>query len=148
MSEVKKTMSLIEKVVANIKGGDEAKKLRVVKFFDKLRKSEEKEIKKLKANLSSVELQYEIDKEEMEGKIEDYQEKVVDAYEDVNADDISSNATMEAFAGNYWARVCTAEDNLDYYTKQLVNLEKGYTENVKDIKEQITKREARIEKIS
>ncbi len=148
MSEATKSMTLIEKVIANIKGGDEAKKLRVVKFFERLRKSEEKEIKKLEANLSSVKLQYEIDKEDLEGKIEDYEEKVSDAYEDVSADDIKSNAAMEAYAATYWSNVRTAEENLEYYEAKLESLKNANKEDIKYIKEQIAKHKARIEKIS
>lgn len=144
----KKEMSVIERVWANIKGGEAAEEAKVIKFFTKLRKEEKTEIKKAEANKKGVELQYEIDKSNLADRIEDAIEKVENAYDNVTAEDIKTNESMDVYAIKYWGKIRQAEYNLESLKKKEEKDKEEFEKAIKDIDEFIAKRKARIEKIS
>jgi len=140
----KKEMSLVQRIVKALNLGDEGK---IGKFFNMLEKQAKTEIKKLEANRKTADLQHEIAVGDLKAKVEDAEEAVEAAYENVTPEDVPNNDAMKSFARIYWTRVENAERNLKMLKKELEEEKEDYKELLEDIDEQIANYKARINRI-
>lgn len=135
----------IVKRIMNILKLDEAGK--ISKFFESIVKDAKRAIAQLESNKKSLALQYEIDVDQHNEKIEDAEDVIEAAYDNVTLEDIKTNADIENFKLIYFAKVHKAEGNLENAKKALENYNEVYNKQVESINIQIAKYQARIDKI-
>lgn len=135
----------IVKRIMSILKLDEAGK--ISKFFESIVKDAKRAIAQLESNKKSMALQYEINVDQYNEKIEDAAGVVEAAYDSVTLEDIKTNAEMENFKGRYLDSVSTAEKKLKSAQKSLDNYNEDYAKEIERIDEQIARYQARIDKI-
>ena len=135
----------IVKRIMSILKLDEAGK--ISKFFESIVKDAKRAIAQLESNKKSLALQYEIDVDQHNEKIEDATAVVEATYENVTLEDIKTNADIESFKARYLNNVGIAEKALKSAEKALERYKENYTKQVEEIDEQIAKYQARIDKI-
>ena len=135
----------IVKRIMSILKLDEAGK--ISKFFESIVKDAKRAIAQLESNKKSLALQYEIDVDQHNEKIEDAAGIVETAYDNVTLEDIKTNADIESFKTRYLHNVGVAEKSLKSAEKALERYKENYAKQVEEIDEQITKYQARIDKI-
>ena len=121
---------------------------RVSKFFKKEVKRLKEEIKTFEMNKQTAEIEFERILSKYDDQIEDAKETVKEAYTKIQVEEITSNENMENFSAKYWRNI----DDKEYLLKSLVDERKRTVEQyeitVKERDEKIAKRVQRIEKIS
>jgi len=145
MSEKSMKLSLVARILAKFKIGDEGK---YNSFFLKLIKDEERAISELKHNINAEKLYHTAVKELLENKIEDAENVLDNVYLEVNPEEIQTNAQQEEFKKVYWTNIDLAEKQLTRLTKELTDVKENHERTLKEINEQISKRQARIAKIN
>jgi hypothetical protein len=135
----------IVKRIMNILKLDEAGK--ISKFFESIVKDAKRAIAQLESNKKSLALQYEIDVDQHNEKIEDAVGVVESAYDNVTLENVKTNADIEKFKYSYLDNVAAAEYSLVTAQKKLEKYKENYTKQIEQIDEQIAKYQARIDKI-
>ena len=121
---------------------------RVSKFFKKEVKRLKEEIKTFEMNKQTAEMEFERRLSKYDSQIEDAEEAVKEAYTKIQVEELTSNEAMENFSAKYWSNI----NDKEYLLKSLVDERKRTVEQyeitVKERDEKIAKRVQRIEKIS
>lgn len=141
---VKKSLSLYERVLAILKLGDEGK---VKSFFEGEVKAAKNEIRKLEANLMQKELAYKLTESNFDEQIEDAEQALEDAYLNVNAESVQTNEARRAYAVKYWANIQAKEKALERVKAEKEASEAEFLEYKKDNTAQrraYTKRASRL----
>ena len=135
-------LGIVKKIMAKLQLGDAGK---IGSFFAKQVKSCDRSIRDLRRNLETLKNQQSDDKLDLNDKLDDAKEALVDAYENVSPDDVKTNAKMGDFETTYWKRVTSALDLVKDIEDKQKSYKEKYNDNVKDINEQIEKYQARID---
>lgn len=125
---------------------DEAGK--ISKLYDVLVKDSKRAIAQLEANIKAQALQFEIDIDSFDERIEDAQEAVVQAFENVTLEDVSTNSKIDDFKEVYLRNIDRAETSVKMIEEEKADYTEEYDEQVKDMNEQIAAYKARIEKFT
>lgn len=116
-------------------------------FFTKQIKNLERTITTLNKNLENFKFNHEQTMETLREKLEDAQDALDAAYEDVSVEDISSNANAEAFAKLYWSRVDAAEQKVQNIEKEMEDNVKALENKTKETNEKIALTNVRIDSL-
>lgn len=121
---------------------------RVSKFFKKEVKRLKEEIKTFEMNKQTAEMEFERRLSKYDSQIEDAEEAVKEAYTKIQVEELTSNEAMENFSAKYWSNI----NDKEYLLESLIDARKRAVEQyeiaVKERDEKIAKRVQRIEKIS
>ena len=121
---------------------------RVSKFFKKEVKRLKEEIKTFEMNKQTAEMEFERRLSKYDSQIEDAEEAVKEAYTKIQVEELTFNEAMENFSAKYWSNI----NDKEYLLESLVDARKRAVEQyeitVKERDEKIAKRVQRIEKIS
>ena len=136
---------LVSEVLKLLKMDDAGK---VSKFFKKEVKRLKEEIKTFEMNKQTAEMEFERRLSKYDSQIEDAEEAVKEAYTKIQVEELTSNEDMENFSAKYWSNI----NDKEYLLESLVDARKRAVEQyeitVKERDEKIAKRVQRIEKIS
>ncbi len=80
-------------------------------------------------------------------KLEDAKEAVENAYDAVTLENLATNDSMTNFSERYWAKITRAEELVVAIEDELKRLTERHEKDLKEIQDQIAKREARIAKL-
>lgn len=138
-------LSIVKRVLAALNLTEEGK---VENFFNKQITALTKDIKNLGKNIDTVKDQKAEALEELAEKLEDVKVRVEEAYAGVTVENVASNETATRFADIYWARVSTAEEAVVALEADIKNTTECYDEKLKNIEEQVAKRQARLDILS
>lgn len=139
-----KKQGIVASIMAALKLGEEGK---IGSFFNKLENEFEREIKSIKHNIKGEELEHDHAVESLKAKIEDAKKAIEDAWMNITAEQVATNAMQESFKTDYLANVTMKEIELKRLEGQLDRINNSYDESIKDLNEQIEKYEARLAKI-
>jgi predicted nucleic acid-binding Zn-ribbon protein len=142
---MKKQQSLIDRIKATLKIGDEGK---VQNFIDKQTSLLKREIKSLNQNISVLKNEYENRMEDFKDQISDYEQAIKNAYEAINPEELKNNASIEFFAKEYWKNVETCERDLKAQIAAKEKFQEEFETKLKNFELQITERERRIENLN
>jgi len=124
---------------------DEAGKIE--KFFAKEIKKFETAIKHLNNNIAALKNVYQAAVDTLNEKLEDAREAVENAYDAVTLENLATNDSMTNFSERYWAKIARAEETVVAVEEELKRLTEKHEKDLKEIQDQIAKREARITKL-
>ena len=124
---------------------DEAGKIE--KFFAKEIKKFETAIKHLNNNITALKNVYQAAVDTLNEKLEDAKEAVENAYDAVTLENLATNDSMTNFSERYWAKITRAEELVVAIEDELKRLTERHEKDLKEIQDQIAKREARIAKL-
>ena len=136
---------LVSEVLKLLKMDDAGK---VSKFFKKEVKRLREEIKTFEMNKQTAEMEFERRLSKYDSLIEDAEEAVKDAYTKIQVEELSSNETMENFSVKYWRNIDDKECSLKILAEERKKAVEQYELTVRDRDEKIAKRIQRIEKLS
>ena len=139
-----KKQGIVASIMAALKLGEEGK---IGSFFNKLENEFEREIKSIQHNIKGEELEHDHAVESLKAKIEDAKKAIEDAWMNITAEQVATNAMQESFKGSYLSNVTMKEMELVRLEEQLKKINSSYEESIKDLNEQIEKYEARLNKI-
>jgi prefoldin subunit 5 len=144
MAKLSTPAGIVSKIMAALKLGEEGK---IGSFFSKIESDFNREIKAIKHNISGFELEHEHSLTSLNDKLEDLKKAVDDAWLDITAERVATNALQDSFKGRYLGNIVDAEDAVTKCEKQIANTIENYNSNIKDLNDQIAKYEARLAKI-
>lgn len=144
MAKVSTPAGIVAKIMAALKLGEEGK---IGSFFNKLESDFTREIKAIKHNISGAEFEHEQTIEKLTQQLEDAQQAVEDAWMNVTADKVSTNAAQDSFKGDYLYNIATAEEKVESIKRRIKDTEGEYKEKIDDLNDQIAKYEARLARI-
>ena len=139
-----KKKGIVASIMAALKLGEEGK---IGSFFNKLENEFEREIKSIKHNIKGEELEHDHAVESLKAKIEDAKKAIEDAWMNITAEQVATNAMQESFKGSYLSNVTMKEMELVRLEDQLKKINSSYEASITDLNEQIDKYEARLKKI-
>ena len=139
-----KKKGIVASIMAALKLGEEGK---IGSFFNKLENEFEREIKSIQHNIKGEELEHDHAVESLKAKIEDAKKAIEDAWMNITAEQVATNAMQESFKQDYLTNVTMKELELVRLEEQLKKINSSYEESIKDLNEQIEKYEARLNKI-
>ena len=139
-----KKKGIVASIMAALKLGEEGK---IGSFFNKLENEFEREIKSIQHNIKGEELEHDHAVESLKAKIEDAKKAIEDAWMNITAEQVATNAMQESFKGSYLSNVTMKEMELVRLEEQLKKINTSYEASIKDLNEQIEKYEARLNKI-
>ena len=139
-----KKQGIVASIMAALKLGEEGK---IGSFFNKLENEFEREIKSIKHNIKGEELEHDHVVESLKAKIEDAKKAIEDAWMNITAEQVATNALQERFKNAYLDDIASKELNLTCLENELKEVNKDYDESIKDLNKQIEKYEARLSKI-
>jgi prefoldin subunit 5 len=144
MAKLSTPAGIVSKIMAALKLGEEGK---IGSFFSKIESDFNREIKAIKHNISGLELEHEHSLTSLNDKLEDLKKAVDDAWLDITAEKVATNALQDSFKGRYLGNIVGAEDAVARCEKQIANTIENYNSNIKDLNDQIAKYESRLAKI-
>jgi SMC interacting uncharacterized protein involved in chromosome segregation len=139
-----KKQGIVASIMAALKLGEEGK---IGSFFNKLENEFEREIKSIKHNIKGEELEHDHAVESLKAKIEDAKKAIEDAWMNITAEQVATNAMQESFKSDYLTNVTKKEMELERLEGQLKKINSSYEASITDLNEQIEKYEARLKKI-
>jgi VIT1/CCC1 family predicted Fe2+/Mn2+ transporter len=139
-----KKKGIVASIMAALKLGEEGK---IGSFFNKLENEFEREIKSIQHNIKGEELEHDHAVESLKAKIEDAKKAIEDAWMNITAEQVATNAMQESFKSDYLTNVTRKEMELERLEDQLKRINGSYESSIKDLNEQIEKYEARLAKI-
>jgi SMC interacting uncharacterized protein involved in chromosome segregation len=139
-----KKKGIVASIMAALKLGEEGK---IGSFFNKLENEFEREIKSIQHNIKGEELEHDHAVESLKAKIEDAKKAIEDAWMNITAEQVATNAMQESFKSDYLSNVTMKEIELERLEDQLKKINSSYDASIKDLNEQIEKYEARLTKI-
>jgi glutamine synthetase adenylyltransferase len=140
-----KKQSLLDRIKATLKIGDEGK---VQNFIDKQTSLLKRDVKSINQNISILENEYSNKMEDFTDQIEDAEQAVTNAYEAINIEDLKNNSSLDEFAKKYWANIEDCERTLKALNKMVENYKESYSTKLENFKLQIAERERRIKNLS
>ena len=144
MAKVSTPAGIVAKIMAVLKLGEEGK---IGSFFSKLESDFSREIKAIKHNLAGLEFEHEQQLEKLNEQLEDAQKAVEDAWMNVTADNVATNAAQESFKQYYLLEIALAENRVKDVEREIKDAKGEYKERVEDLNDQISKYEARLARI-
>ena len=141
----KSQKSLLDRIKATLKIGDEGK---VQNFIDKQTSLLKRDVKSINQNISILENEYSNKMEDFTDQIEDAEQAVTNAYEAINIEDLKNNSSLDEFAKKYWANIEDCERTLKALNKMVENYKESYSTKLENFKLQIAERERRIKNLS
>jgi hypothetical protein len=142
---MKKPMSLIDRIKATLKIGDEGK---VQNFIEKQTSKLEREIKSINQNISILENEYSNKMADFGDQTQDAEQAVIDAYEAITIEELKNNASTDEFSKKYWANIEECEKGLKRLEKVIEDYKESYSTKLENFKLQIAERERRIKNLS
>lgn len=139
-----KKKGIVASIMAALKLGEEGK---IGSFFNKLENEFEREIKSIQHNIKGEELEHDHAVESLKAKIEDAKKAIEDAWMNITAEQVATNAMQESFKSDYLSNVTMKEIELERLEDQLKKINSSYEASIKDLNDQIEKYEARLTKI-
>jgi len=136
----------IVKAIMKVLKLDDAGK--ISKFFSVQVKEAKRAITQLEANIKALIIQYDIDVDNINNQIEDAEQNVEQAYQNVKPEDVVNNQAIEEYSNKYWNAVKKAENKLKELKEESEYLKERHEEAVDEINEQIAKYQERIDKIT
>lgn len=144
MAKVSTPAGIVAKIMAALKLGEEGK---IGSFFNKLESDFSREIKAIKHNISGAEFEHEQNIERLTQQLEDAQQAVEDAWMNVTADKVNTNAAQDSFKGDYLYNITLAEDRVEDIKRAIKRNQDAHENQLKDLNDQIAKYEARLARI-
>lgn len=144
MAKLSTPAGIVSKIMAALKLGEEGK---IGSFFSKIESDFNREIKAIRHNISGIELEHEHKLMSLNDKLEDLKKAVDDAWLNITAEKVATNALQDDFKGRYLGNIANAEDAVARCEKEIDSAVKSYTERINDLNDQIAKYEARLAKI-
>jgi ABC-type Zn2+ transport system substrate-binding protein/surface adhesin len=142
---MKKQQSLIDRIKATLKIGDEGK---VQNFIGKQISKLEREIKSIKQNISILENEYSNKIADFADQTQDAEQAVIDAYEAITIEELKNNASTDEFAKKYWFNIEECERSFKRLEKAIEDYKESYSTKLENFEEQIAERERRISNLS
>ena len=139
-----KKQGIVASIMSALKLGEEGK---IGSFFNKLENEFEREIKSINHNIKGEELEHDHAVESLKAKIEDAKKAIEDAWMNITAEQVATNALQDGFKETYLYNVTLAEYRLGELEKQLKRTNESHESSIKDLNEQIEKYQARLKKI-
>jgi len=139
-----KKSGIVASIMSALKLGEEGK---IGSFFNKLENEFEREIKSINHNIKGEELEHDHAVESLKAKIEDAKKAIEDAWMNITAEQVATNALQDDFKSSYLYKVAQAESHLDHLEGQLKRVDSVHETLIKDLNEQIERYEARLKKI-
>jgi phage shock protein A len=136
------SLSITKRIVAKFKLGDEGK---LNNFFMKQIKECSKAIRDLKRNKVTVENSYNDSIDDLKERLEDAKEALKLSYEDVNPENVSTNAAALEFSKTYWNKVSLAKDTVKMIEEEIKDLKEDFEQKIKNLDEQIDLYQERID---
>jgi archaellum component FlaC len=144
MSKVSTPVGIVAKVLALLKVGDEGK---ISSFYSKLESDFTREIKAIKHNIAGTKLEYDNYAQTLAEQLEDYTAAVEDAWLNITADQVATNALQESFKSSYLRQIANAEAKVQSIEESIKDAKEEYEATMKDLNDQISKYEARLAKL-
>lgn len=144
MAKVSTPAGIVAKIMAALKLGEEGK---IGSFFNKLESDFTREIKAIKHNISGLEFEHEQRLEKLNEQLEDAEKAVEDAWMNVTADRVATNAAQDSFKQDYLAAITIAEKRVSNIKNDIKDAKGEYKEKLEDLNDQISKYEARLARI-
>lgn len=139
-----KKQGIVASIMSALKLGEEGK---IGSFFNKLENEFEREIKSINHNIKGEELEHDHAVESLKAKIEDAKKAIEDAWMNITAEQVATNALQDSFKETYLYNVASKEAELTRLEGQLKRINEAHESIIKDLNEQIEKYEARLKKI-
>ena len=139
-----KKSGIVASIMSALKLGEEGK---IGSFFNKLENEFEREIKSINHNIKGEELEHDHAVESLKAKIEDAKKAIEDAWMNITAEQVATNALQDDFKASYLYKVAQAESHLEHLEGQLKRVDSAHDTLIKDLNEQIERYEARLKKI-
>jgi prefoldin subunit 5 len=144
MAKVSTPAGIVAKIMAALKLGEEGK---IGSFFNKLESDFNREIKAIKHNISGLEFEHEQRIEKLNEELEDAEKAVEDAWMNVTADRVATNAAQDSFKNDYLSAITMAEKRVSNIKNDIKDAKGEYKEKLEDLNDQISKYEARLARI-
>jgi len=144
MAKVSTPAGIVAKIMAALKLGEEGK---IGSFFNKLESDFNREIKAIKHNISGLEFEHEQRIEKLNEELEDAEKAVEDAWMNVTADRVATNAAQDSFKHDYLSAITMAEKRVSNIKNDIKDAKGEYKEKLEDLNDQISKYEARLARI-
>jgi small-conductance mechanosensitive channel len=141
MSNSKTPKGIVQRVLAALNLGDDGK---VMSFFSHVEKATSRDIVNIKANMSAAELEHTQTLEALADDLQDAKQSLKETYENVEVEQIQTNAAQKAYMSIYLNRVKAAEDAVGYVETRIKNVKERYEDFVKAEKAKIAKLEGRL----
>jgi hypothetical protein len=125
-----KKLSLVERILATLKLGEDAK---INSFFLREVKKLKSSIKAHEKNLEMSEFELNAAIDRIQDQLEDARESVKQAFGSISPADVSNNGMADEFSKVYWSRIKAAQDHVNSLEKELETIR----ENFKDEKEKV-----------
>lgn len=142
MSTEKTPLTLAQRISALLKAGDEGK---INSFFIREKKTLQKDIDKAKKNKLFIASALEEELDTLKDKIEDANQAVESAYEDITAEEVKSNAEQDRFSPEYWGRITAAENVVEALKKKAEAAKDSAKDKTDELDRQIDKLQNRID---
>lgn len=142
MSTEKTPLTLAQRISALLKAGDEGK---INSFFIREKKTLQKDIDKAKKNKLFIASALEEELDTLKDKIEDANQAVESAYEDITAEQVKSNAEQDRFSPEYWGRITSAENVVEALKKKSEAAKDSAKDKTDELDRQIDKLQNRID---
>jgi len=139
-----KIMKIVEAIIEklNLSTGDHVKR-----FFNEEISIAKRNIKTLNHNLKTAELEFEQTMEELNHKLEDAEDRVVDAWTTIDDELIRTNEGRSKYRETYWGRIAQADHIKESIVKNVETRKEVYEDEVGEIKKKISTLEDRISTI-
>lgn len=125
-----KNLSLVERILATLKLGEDAK---INSFFLRAVKKLKSSIKAHEKNLEMSEFELNAAVDRIQDQLEDARESVKQAFESISPADVANNGKADEFAKVYWGRIKVAQDHVTSLEMEM----KAVNENFEKEKEQV-----------
>ena len=136
--------TIVQRIIAFIKGGDESK---IISFVEMIERHSKNEVKKLKMNLVRLEQDHKMSLEEIDDKIEDTELRVSEAYVNIDVEKIQTKESQKSYMEVYMRNISQEENELQRLKETREKVIESYNDKKKSYNEQIEKIEARVAKI-
>jgi len=145
MSTSKKGRSIVARVLSILNITEEGK---IGHFYDRVANYLNRNIKALEHNEKSLKFSYDADISAINEQIEDTEDAVEAAYNNVVIDRISNNKEQDSFMETYLREIDRAEAALKALQTRKKSIEDTYQASLKDSQAQVKEYKRRLDKIS
>jgi len=119
----------------------------ISKFFEKEVKRLKTDIKTLEGNKTVVIMDRDRKIEALNDSLEDAKQNLEDAKLLITVEDVKNNAAIDDFRDDYWQNIYAKRNAIDQLEKQLVNTTKDFEEKIEKIDKQIANKNLDIDMI-
>jgi uncharacterized protein YjbJ (UPF0337 family) len=130
-----KKLSLVERILATLKLGEDAK---INSFFLREVKKLKSSIKAHEKNLEMSEFELNAAIDRIQDQLEDARESVKQAFESISPADVSNNGMADEFSKIYWGRIKAAQGNVTSLEKELEAAKESFEKEKEQVEREIT----------